>query len=393
MLDHPFKYANSVIETIKHHGFSAYFVGGCVRDYLLNIEVNDIDIATSASPEEIKKIFPKVIPVGIDHGTVIVRYNHISYEVTTYKSDDSFTNKNSQISIKDDLSKRDFTINALAMDDLGEIIDLFNGELDIKKKLIKTVGCPQDRFQEDPLRIIRALRFSSQFGFNIEEKTLQKMKSLKTTLSNLSIERITKEMIKFFTGNNINQGLHYLFTTQIYTELPIFKNNQTLINSLPKDIKPFTRFSEVISYFHLIDENISINQWVKAWKASNLVKSETVNLVASIKNYENNGMNVVLLYKLNRNLIQSFILVLNLYYHIEVKYEAILAEKNNLIIDSRKELAIDGNDITNLFPHLKKGKWIEELMKEIEKEVLYKRVDNNKNTIKEWIKCNRIEIN
>lgn len=393
MLDHPFKYANSVIETIKHQGFSAYFVGGCVRDYLLNIEVNDIDIATSASPEEIEKIFPKVIPVGIDHGTVIVRYNHISYEVTTYKSEHSFADENSQISIKDDLSKRDFTINALAMDDAGKIIDLFNGELDIKNELIKTVGSPQDRFEEDPLRIIRALRFSSQFGFNIEENTLQKMQKLKTTLSVLSVERITKEMIKFFTGHNINHGLHYLLTTQIYTELPIFKNNQTLINSLPQDIKPFTRFSEVISYFHLIDENISINQWVKAWKVSNLVKSETVNLVASIKNYENNGMNVVLLYKLNRNLIQSFILVLKLYYQIEVKYEDILAEKNNLIIDSRQDLALDGNDITNLFPHLKKGKWIEELIKEIEKEVLYKRIDNNKNTIKEWIKCNRLEIN
>ena len=393
MLDHPFKNANAVIETIKTHGFSAYFVGGCVRDYLLNIEVNDIDITTSASPKDIKKIFPKVIPVGIDHGTVIVRYNHISYEVTTYKSDHSFTNKNSQISIKDDLSKRDFTINALAMDDAGKIIDLFNGELDIKNKLIKTVGSPQDRFEEDPLRIIRALRFSSQFGFNIEENTLQKMESLKASLSDLSIERITKEMIKFFTGNNINHGLRYLLTTQIYKELPIFKNNHILINSLPKEIKPFTRFSEVISYFHLIDENISINQWVKAWKTSNLVKNETINLVASIKNYENNGINVILLYNLNRNLIQSFILVLNLYYQTEVEYEDILAKKNSLIINPREELAIDGNDITNLFPHLKKGKWIEELMKEIEKEVLYKKLDNNKNTIKEWIKCNRLEIN
>lgn len=393
MLDQPFKEANSVIQTIKKHGFSAYYVGGCIRDYLLDIEINDIDIATSALPEDIQKIFPKVIPVGIDHGTVLVRHNNVSYEVTTYRESTTYLEKELPISIKDDLSRRDFTINALAMNESGQMMDLFNGEADIENKVIKTVGSPIERFNEDPLRIIRALRFSSQFGFNIEDDTLMTMKELKPKISQLSTERITTEMIKFFTGNNINHGLNYLLITEIYKELPILKENQELIKSLPENIKTFSRFSEVISYFHLIDESISINQWVKAWKVSNLIKKETVNLVASLKNYEHNGINVLLLYKLDRNLIDSFIFVLNLYFQVEFKYEDILSKKDALIISSRQDLAIDGNDITKLFPHLTKGKWIEDLMKEIEKEVLYKRLNNNKNTIKEWIRCNRLEIN
>src|SRR5699024_2461833 len=163
--------------TLKQYGFEAYYVGGCVRDYLMDIQINDIDIATSAPPEEINKIFKKVIPVGVDHGTVIVRHNHTSYEVTTFiennnyyvkkfikyihvyvdhgtvnvqhkhtsyevttfKENNNYYVKNSQKSIHDDLSMRDFTINSLAIDESGQIIDLFNGVTDINNQVIKTV--------------------------------------------------------------------------------------------------------------------------------------------------------------------------------------------------------------------------------------------------------------
>jgi len=388
MLEQPFKEANLIIRTLKQDGFEAYYVGGCVRDYLMDIKINDIDIATSALPEEINKIFKKVIPVGIDHGTVIVRYNHTSYEVTTFRD-----NKNTQKNIHNDLSMRDFTVNSLAMDESGQIIDLFNGVTDINNQVIKTVGSPNERFTEDPLRIIRALRFVSQFGFSIEDKTLLTMNNLKSKIAQLSIERITSEMHKFFIGNYLNYGLHYLLITKVYEELPIFKNNKKLIQFLPNDIKPFNRFSEVISYFHLIDQNITINQWVKAWKVSNIVKKETINLVSALENYQSKDINVMLLYKLDEELINSFVKVVKLYLQKELNDETILSQKNALVISSRKDLAIDGNDITKLFPHLKQGKWIEDLLKEIEEEVLYKRLTNDKKIIKEWIICNRLEIN
>src|SRR5699024_9869920 len=221
-------------------------------------------------------------------------------------------------------------------------------------------------------RIIRALRFVSQFGLSIEDKTLLTMNNLKSKIAQLSIERITSEMHKFFIGNYLNYGLHYLLITKIYKELPIFKNNKKLIQFLPNDIKPFNRFSEVISYFHLIDQNITINQWVKAWKVSNIVKKETINLVSALENYQSKDINVMLIYKLDEELINSFVKVVKLYLQKELNDETILSQKNALVISSRKDLDIDGNDITKLFPHLKQGKWIEDLLKEIEEEVLYK---------------------
>lgn len=393
MLAHPFEDANPVIKAIKNQGYTAYYVGGCIRDYLLKQETNDIDIATSALPEDIQKIFEKVIPVGVDHGTVLVRYNHVSYEVTTYKSIINQFNKNVSYDIKDDLAKRDFTINALAMDEQGEIIDMYDGESDIKNKLIRAVGLPDDRLNEDPLRIIRALRFSSQLNFEIETDTLKSMMKLKHKISLLSVERITTEMNKFFTGKNLDKGLKYLLQTKIYTELPIFKSNKDLIKSLPSKLKPFNRFSEVISFFYMIDNRISINEWIKSWKLSNETKKESVNLTKALTSYNESGINAMLLYKLETDLIKSFVYVANLYFKANLKVINIVDQKNALPITSRQELNINGNDITKLYPQLKKGKWIEDVLSSVEKEVLNRRLHNDNNTIKEWIKCNRLEIN
>src|SRR5699024_609682 len=135
-----------VIIEIENNGHSAYFVGGCVRDLLLNRPIGDIDIATSALPEQIQAIFPQVIPVGIEHGTVIVRYNHVSYEVTTFRLDGEYSDQRHPDSVQfidridEDLERRDFTINALAMDKKGKIIDLFAGKKDLARRMIRTVG-------------------------------------------------------------------------------------------------------------------------------------------------------------------------------------------------------------------------------------------------------------
>src|SRR5699024_7607443 len=139
MLEQPFKEANFIITTLKQYGFEAYYVGGCVRDYLMDIQINDIDIATSEPPVENNKIFTIVIPVGVDDGTVIVRHNQTSYEMTTFKENNNYYVKNSQKSIHDDLSMRDFTINSLAMYESGQIIDLYNKVININNEIIITV--------------------------------------------------------------------------------------------------------------------------------------------------------------------------------------------------------------------------------------------------------------
>src|SRR5699024_5663974 len=161
-----------------------------------------------------------------------------------------------------------------------------------------------------------------------------------------------------------NYGLNYLLITKVYEELPIFKNNKNLIRFLPNDIKPFNRFSEVISYFHLIDQHISINQWIKAWKVSNVVKKETINLVSAVENCKCNDINVMLLYKLDEELINSFVNVVKFYLQTEIKDETINSQKIALSMSSTIALSGDGNDITNILPHLKQVKWMENSVRE-----------------------------
>lgn len=247
-----------VIQIIKNANYEAYFVGGCVRDLLLKRTLEDIDIATSAKPTDIMRLFKHVIPIGIEHGTVLVRYKKTSFEITTFRQDGMYSDQRHPDSveyidqIEGDLKRRDFTINALAMDINGQIIDLFDGQKDLNNKIIKTVGDGYDRFTEDPLRIIRALRFSSQLGFNIEEKTLLHMIEVKGAIDTIAIERITTEITKLFSGQFVQTGVNYLIDTNIFMHLPIFKDTPKLISLLPPKMKPLHTFGEVIAFFHML---------------------------------------------------------------------------------------------------------------------------------------------
>ncbi len=205
MLNFP-DYAIKCLEKIEDNGFEAYFVGGCVRDMILGKECDDIDIATSARPEEIIDIFENTVPTGIKHGTVTVIIDSFPIEVTTYRTDgqyiDSRHPENVEFvsSIEEDLCRRDFTINALAYNPKHEIIDLFNGIKDLKDGKIRAVGDPKLRFSEDALRILRAYRFSSVLDFDIEKRTEQSAVGMCDRLSLISGERIYKELVKLSAG-------------------------------------------------------------------------------------------------------------------------------------------------------------------------------------------------
>lgn len=174
-----FSHAFKIIEQIESNRFQAFIVGGAVRDYLLNRPISDIDIATDALPADIMKIFDKVIPTGIKHGTVLVRSQQLSFEITTFRKESGYQDHRHPDSvtfvsdIEEDLSRRDFTMNALAMDRNFKVIDPFGGESDIKAQIIRMVGNPNHRLQEDPLRMMRAVRFSSQLGFAVDPITLK----------------------------------------------------------------------------------------------------------------------------------------------------------------------------------------------------------------------------
>ncbi len=174
--------AMPVLQTLENAGFEAYFVGGSVRDVLLHRHVHDVDITTSAYPEEVKQLFDKSIDTGIKHGTVTVLYNNESYEITTFRTESGYQDfrRPDHVTfvqnLDEDLKRRDFTINALAMNTKGEIVDLFNGLDDLEHHIIRAVGDPETRFHEDALRMMRAVRFMSQLEFKLEEKTRQAIK-------------------------------------------------------------------------------------------------------------------------------------------------------------------------------------------------------------------------
>lgn len=201
------KGAAAIIDTLQNNGFEAYLVGGCVRDSILNCPVHDWDITTSATLDEMKKVFfdSNILETGIAHGTLTIQSIDGFYECTTYRIDGEYSNGRQPDettftdSLVKDLSRRDFTINAMAYNDKNGLIDPFGGMKDIGNGIIRCVGNPMERFKEDALRIMRALRFAAQFGFDLEMKTKMTAFQLSDTLTKVSAERVNSEFCKILT--------------------------------------------------------------------------------------------------------------------------------------------------------------------------------------------------
>ena len=205
-----------ILEKLNSAGYEAYAVGGCVRDSILGRIPDDWDITTSAKPEEIKALFSRTIDTGIQHGTVTVMRNHVGYEVTTYRIDGEYEDSRHPKEViftsdlLEDLKRRDFTINAMAYnhwnetseDVMGGLVDAFEGLKDIREKKIRCVGNPIHRFEEDALRMMRAVRFSAQLGYEIEEETRKAIGVLSKNLANISAERIQVELVKLLVSNH-----------------------------------------------------------------------------------------------------------------------------------------------------------------------------------------------
>lgn len=210
-----------IIDKFYENNFEAYMVGGCVRDSLLGILPKDYDITTSAKPNITESLFEKTIPTGIEHGTVTVVLEKENFEVTTYRTEGSYIDNRRPESvsfvsnIKEDLSRRDFTINAFAYNDQEGLVDYFNGLTDLNNKVIKAVGDPNIRFKEDALRMLRAIRFSAQLDFTIETNTLTAIKNNCDLIKNISVERIRDELCKILISDNPSQGLILLQNTGI----------------------------------------------------------------------------------------------------------------------------------------------------------------------------------
>ena len=197
-----------IIDTLMRAGYEAYAVGGCIRDSLLGREPKDWDITTSASPAEVKALFPKTVDTGIAHGTVTVLLNREGFEVTTYRVDGTYEDSRHPKEVtftpdlNEDLKRRDFTINAMAYNDTHGLIDAFDGAGDLDRKIVRCVGDPKERFSEDALRMMRAVRFGAQLGFTVEEQTRSAICALAPTLKKISAERIQSELVSLLMSDH-----------------------------------------------------------------------------------------------------------------------------------------------------------------------------------------------
>jgi tRNA nucleotidyltransferase (CCA-adding enzyme) len=207
------QHVSFIIDTFHKAGYDAYAVGGCVRDTILGRSPNDWDITTNALPDNTVSLFSHTIPTGIKHGTVTVLLNKAPYEVTTYRIDGEYSDNRHPdkveftSSLEEDLSRRDFTINAMAYNTESGLIDPFNGLQDLENHIVRCVGNPDRRFNEDALRMIRAVRFANQLNFNIDRTTFNSINENSTLIKNVSVERIREEFVKILLCDRPSSGI------------------------------------------------------------------------------------------------------------------------------------------------------------------------------------------
>lgn len=370
-----FKEAIDILKIFNRNGYEAYFVGGCVRDYLLGEEFSDIDITTNALPEEVKNVFRKSIDTGIQHGTVTILFNGDSYEVTTFRTEEDYTNHRSPekvefvSNLREDLDRRDFTINAMALDYNGKLFDYHDGDKDLSSKIIRTVNNPNERFYEDALRMLRAFRFSSKLGFEIEANTLNAIKKNAELIKFVSIERIVNEFRKLLAGKGNLRSLDLLIDSKLNSYIPFFEE--------VKEVQDLSSYSFCQSLYILLIINDILFEKLKLLKLSNkeikLVKQfDLIN-----QEFKNNTPIELILYKYNREDVK-FVCEYFAYDKETNIDECILA------INSFNDIDITSQEIISTI-NRNPGPWIKSIILELEKEILLGRLNNNKKDILDFL--------
>lgn len=386
MLPRQFENGIKVIEKLTNANHKAYFVGGAVRDYYLNRSITDIDIATSAKPKEVQALFKRTVKISDDHETIVVIYEGDTFEITTFRGQDD--QDASERTLERDLHHRDFTMNALAMDVKGSVVDIVGGLADMEKKEIRVINQDKARFLEDPLRMLRAIRFQSELGFQIESETFAFIVELADLIKSVAMERVLVEFERIFAGKHMKLALISLNKSGLSNHLPCFQDSDVHIEALLDLTTELRFFHEVLAYLYLKNSHIALSTWCKKWKCSRKTKKQSEQLIQAVKQYEQAGLTKLLVYHLNEDLYASFTRILSALKKADViTLENILSVANDLPIQSREELNINGSEIIDLFPHLQRGPWIEQVLRQLEEHVLAGDLANDNNTLKEWIKC------
>ena len=356
--------AFSLLKDITSKSYKAYIVGGFVRDYVLGIKSNDIDITTNATPKQIKEIFEDSCLPTEDYGSITVIKKGVRFEITTFRKEIEYSNNRKPIEIKyiddlfQDLLRRDFVINTLCMDQDGKILDYLGGQEDINNRVIRTVGDANDKFSEDCLRILRAVRFATILDFSLTDEIIEAINNNKHLLRNLSYNRKKSELEKIFTSPNYKKGIKLLLELGLDKELEIPNLSNVLSSSTSSLIGIWSILNVTDKYPFNKNELDLISDINKAVKLNNL---DPYNLYV---------------YGLYTNSVAGEIKNLNI--------KSISEAYSELVIKSRNDIEVSSDLIMKLLDR-KPGKYLKEIYNDIEKEILYKRLKNTKEDLCKYI--------
>lgn len=382
--------AMPVLRTLEDAGFESYFVGGSVRDVLLHRHVHDVDITTSAYPEEVKELFDKSIDTGIKHGTVTVLYGGESYEITTFRTESGYQDfrRPDHVTfvqnLDEDLKRRDFTINALAMDMHGDIVDLFNGIEDLKNHIIRAVGNPEKRFHEDALRMMRAVRFMSQLEFKLEEKTEQAIKDNHELLKKISVERIREEFVKMGLGPFSRQAFQIFLDTQLSEDVPDFAGKKDLLQVYPQlkfsPTMETSLWAVIIILLKVSNENIG--KFMRDWKNSNAMTEKVEQIIKMFDLIADHVPTDYELFEAGEDIIINTIDVADILGQ-PVSSEALVDRYLALPIKTPSELAVDGRFLIKR--GMRPGAQLGRTLNQIRKKVVACEIENSEEAIEQYL--------
>ena len=381
-----------VMQQLVDAGYEAYFVGGSVRDMLLHKPISDVDIATSATPQEVKEIFPHTVDVGIEHGTVMVIHHKEGYEVTTFRTEEGYEDfrhpdKVTFVrSLEEDLKRRDFTINALAIGIDDQLMDFFDGIGDLERQCIRCVGDAKERFNEDALRMFRAVRFVGQLGFQIEENTKNAISLLKMNLSKVAVERMKVEFEKMIQSSFRKDALKLFVEPDLYQACPLFDGKDEILLKVAEF--PLKEMSVLQAWILFIDElNLSdkeVTHLLKSWKSSN---EQIRDVLVGYKTY-----------RARKEEEWNFFLAYDCSYEVACEVEQLLIAQNksnfmegleetyqSLPIRSMNDIQLNGHDIIRILKLDKKGPIIGQVLKTVEKMILEQSIENDAEILESYV--------
>lgn len=393
------QYILKVLNILYENGYEGYLVGGCVRDALMGKEPHDFDLTTNAAPNEIISCFSdmKIIETGLKHGTVTVVSDGHNVEITTYRIDGKYVDNRHPEEvvftrdIHQDLSRRDFTVNAIAYSPRDGIVDIFGGRDDIKDRIIRCVGDPDARFNEDGLRIMRAIRFSSVLGFDIDADTSASIHSNMHLLGNISAERIYSELKKLMCGSGVYDILKN-YDDVIFSVFPAlssyedqYNHNIKLISSLKQDI--ILRFCALFYNMNIED----IESSLKLLKPDNFLLNNVIRLCGAVtENISCDDISVK--YVMNKLDHDNIMRLIDLKSNFDVSFnnKVFLSAYNRLFDEnvcvSIKQLDINGGDLIEL--GIKKGPEIGGILTKLLTEVIEERCENKKESLINYVHYN-----